>query len=387
MKVALVHDYLTKIEGGERVLQAWSEIWPQARVYTSFYDHAALKDWLGISKERIHTNFISKLPLARVFRKHYTPLFPLAFKMQKLAGEEVILSSSSFSAKFVHSRGKALNIAYLHTPPKFLYDLEREEQLFQGFDKFLRPLYTLLLPPLEAGLRFFDKRSLEKVDFVVCNSRYIKKLIDKIYGRDSLVIYPPVDTEKFCPKIPNYKPQIKKLGVKEKPEGYFIVVSRLVSYKRVDIVIEAFNKLGLRLKVVGDGPLLTSLKTLAKKNVEFLGTVSDEILIEQLRGAQALVFPTRDDLGLVPLEAQAVGKPVLAFRAGGVLETVVEGKTGLFFDEQTGEAIIETVKNFDPEKFPPEVCREQAEKFSKEEFKKKFKFFVEEAYFQWKKKH
>jgi len=375
MKVALVHDYLTQIAGGERVLQAWSEIWPQAQIYTSVYDSQKLGSWLGIDESRIHTNFISNLPFSKSLRRHYTPLYPLAFLTQRIESADVILSSSAFAAKFVHTRKDALNIAYIHTPPKFLYDLDRDkkEESQEGLDKYLGLIYKNVTLPIKFWLRAQDRKSLRKVDYVVCNSEYIKGLVAKIYSRNGLVIYPPVDTQSFT---------INNTAV---DRDYFLVVSRLDAYKKVDIVIKAFNKLEKKLKVVGSGPAEFYLKSLAKPNIEFLGSIPDTKLADLYKGCLAVIFPTKEDLGIVPLEAQASGRAVIAFGQGGARETIIEGKTGLFFDEQTPEAIIKVMEKFNQDQFSESDCRQQAEKFSEEEFKRKFRLFVEEAYFQWNK--
>lgn len=370
MKIALVHDYLTQVAGGDRVLQAWVEIWPQAEIYTSVYD-AKVGKWLGFEEDKIHTNFAGKLPWARSLRRYYTPFYPSAFKSQRIEAD-VIISSSSFSAKFAHKK-EALNIAYIHTPPKFLYSLKESSVARTSLRKLGKTIYKTLGLPVKMWLRFLDKNSLNEIDYLLVNSHYIKEQVARIYKKDSIVFYPPVDTKKFFPKA-------------EKQGDYFLIVSRLEDYKKIDVAVRAFNKTGQSLKIIGTGQQEKYLKSIAHENIEFLGLASDEEVVKKMQACKALVFPTKEDLGIVPLEAQAAGKPVIAYRAAGALETVVEGKTGVFFDQQSEQAIIKVLENFDEKKFSPAVCREQAEKFSKEEFKRKFRFFVEEAYFQWKNK-
>ncbi len=216
-------------------------------------------------------------------------------------------------------------------------------------------------------IRAADQDAVKKIDFLVANSEEVKRRVAKDYGRDSVVIYPPVNVREFVESQP--------LVSKEK---FFLIVSRLGGYKKIDIAIKAFNQLGLKLKILGDGPQLPYLKRIANSNIEFLGRTSDEVRRKELLACTALIFPTDEDFGIVPVEAMAAGKPVIAFGKGGALETVVSGKTGLFFDEQTPEHIIKAVRRFEGMEFNPEVCRAQAEKFSKEVFKKRIRDFVDD---------
>src|SRR3989344_9252949 len=370
MKVALVHDYLNQYCGGERVLEAMAEIWPEAPIYTSLYDRKLMDSWLKIDPSRIKTNFVEKLPFSYSLNKHYFFLYPLAFQLTDTKDADVVISISSYAAKFVKAKKGSVHVAYVNTPPRFLYGYDQELTglRHRSFDRYLEPIYKLVVPPMKHLLKRADQNSVKKVDFLVANSQEIKKRIAKDYQRDSFVIYPPVDTEKFKHQVPSTKQQ-----------NYYLVVSRLGGYKKIDIVIQAFNQLGKKLKIIGIGPELPKLKEAAKSNIEFLGRVSDAEMVKQMLACTALVFPTEEDFGIAPVEAMAAGKPVIAYRKGGALETVVEGKTGTFFDYQSPEAIIKAIRKFDPKKFSAEDCRRQASKFSKEEFQTKFKFFVEEA--------
>jgi len=224
-----------------------------------------------------------------------------------------------------------------------------------------------LVPPMKALIRKMDYNTAQKVDFFIANSKEVQKRIKKHYGLDSAVIYPPVNVARFS-RSSNQQP------------GYFLVVSRLGGYKKVDIVVEAFNKLGLPLKIVGDGPQYKFLKEAAKNNIEFLGRRSDTEVSALLANCRALIFPTHEDFGIVPVEAMAAGKPVIAYRGGGALETVLEGVTGEFFDRQTPDDIIKVVKKFQSNKYDSRACRTQAKKFSKEKFKRAMKSFVEEVW-------
>jgi len=370
-KVAIVHDYFNQYGGGERVAEALAEIWPEAKIYTSIYDKKLMEGWLKINPNRIQTNFISRLPFASYFSKHYFFLYPLAFKIQNLEKPDVIISSSSYAAKFV-SKGKGtIHICYLHTVPRFLwgYDTELSRYYRYGFDRYLQLLYKLLVPPIKFFLKRADWAAAQKVDYFIVNSNEVLARLKKHYGRDGVVIYPPVDTDRF--RRSDLRDQ--KLGRKE----YYLVISRLGGYKKIDTVIKAFNATGRNLKIVGDGPQLSYLKSIARDNIEFLGRVSDTEVEKLLLGCEALIFPTLEDFGIVPVEAMAAGKPVIAFRGGGALETIVDGKTGLFFDQQTPESIIEALARFDGAKIKAQDCQTQAQKFSKEVFKDKIRSFVE----------
>src|SRR3989344_657405 len=368
MKIAIVHDYLREYGGAEKVLEVLNEIWHDAPIYTSVFEPEIMeKTGFKIPQGLIHTSFMQHLPFRKDLRKHYFFLYPFSFRSLRI-GANLIISSCSYASKFVRKPDGALHICYLHSVPKFLWGYETETpdlEIFP-FDKLLRPVYETLLPPIKNYLRKMDFEASQKVDFFIANSALTKERIKKHYGRDAKLIYPPVDTKKFEGEVSD--------------KGFFLIVSRLSRFKKIDIVIEAFNKLKKPLKIVGDGLDKERLKTLAFSNIEFLGAMSEEKLTEALINCTALIFPTLEDFGIVSVEAMAAGKPVIAFRDGGALETVVEGVTGEFFNEQTSESLISTLKKFDSSRYNVDICRAQAEKFSKGEFKRKLKFFVEEAW-------
>lgn len=367
LKIALVHDYLNQYGGGERVIETLHEIWPEANVYTSLYDKKIMKSWLKIPEEKIKTNFINRLPFANYLSKHYFFLYPLAFRLQNLGDADVIISSTSFAAKFAKGKKDSVRICYIYTPPRFLYGYDTELSKYErySFDKFLRYFYQILVPVFKFFLIRMDKAVVKEIDHMVVISEEIRKRIKQHYNRDSFLIYPPVDTKRF---------QNQKI---EKKGDYYLIVSRLGGYKKVDIAVKAFNKLGSKLKIVGQGPQFAELQKLAAPNVELLGRISDQETTKLFLGAKALIFPTDEDFGIVPVEAMAAGIPVIAYGKGGALETIIDGKTGLFFDEQTPESIIRTIKKFEELVFSPEDCKKQAEKFSKEVFKKNMLDFVE----------
>jgi len=365
-QVAIVHDYFNQYGGGERVAEVLAEIWPQAPIYTSIVDRGLMKTWLKIDLERIHTNFISKLPFSKQLSKHYFFLYPLAFRTQNLKEADLVFSTSSYAAKFARGKKGSVHIDYIHTVPRFLwgYDTELTKYYSKPFDRFLSPFYKLLVPPLKYFLRKSDYSAAQKVDYFIANSQEVKKRVKEHYDREAEVIYPPVDVERFSKLEPS-------LG------NYYLVVSRLGGYKKIDLVVQAFNKLGLPLKIIGVGPQLAYLKSIAAPNVELLGRLEDNQVTKLMLGSKALVFPTHEDFGIVPVEAMAAGKAVIAFRGGGALETVLDNKTGVFFDQQTPSSIMGAVKKFEKLKFSPQDCRNQARKFSKEVFKKKILSFVD----------
>lgn len=369
LKVALVHDYLNQYGGGERVIETLAEIWPEAKIYTSIYDKDLMKSWLKIEPNRIKTNFISRLPFHNYLSKHYFFLYPLAFKLQNLGEADIVFSTSSYAAKFARGKKGTIHICYLHTVPRFLwgYDTELSGYYRRPFDRLFSPIYKFVVPIIKYFLKKADFAAAQKIDYFIVNSNEVKKRLLKHYNRDGRVIYPPVDTKRFFFTNNN------------KTSEYYLIVSRLSGYKKIEIAIKAFNKIGKRLKIVGEGPQGQYLKSIAAPNIEFLGRLSDQKVTYLIKNCKAFVFPGLEDFGIVMVEAQASGKPVIAFGQGGALEIVVKDKTGVFFDQQTPEAIIEAVKKLESMIISAQDCQKQAEKFSKEVFKKKILNFVEEV--------
>jgi glycosyltransferase involved in cell wall biosynthesis len=362
MKLAIVHDYLYQYGGAEKVLEALHEIWPQAPIFTSFYLKKEMQK-AGFEDQgmKIRTTWMQKLPLKKALAKPYFLFYPLAFRYLKLSGYDVIISSSSYAAHYARGYPYSLHICYCHTPPRYLYgyDTELDHQKIKKIFPFMPKVYSLM--------RGWDKSAAGLVDYYVANSEETKGRVRKHYLCEAEVVYPPVDIKKF-------------LKVESNRGEYFFTYGRLVAHKRVDLIVEAFNQLGLPLKVAGSGLELGRLKKMAKANVEFLGRISDQSLLEYLSRCRAVIFAAHEDFGIVPVEAMAAGKPVIAYQAGGVLESILPGETGGFFFPQNSKALINTVKNFNPEKYDPGLCRKQAEKFDKEQFKEKIKRFVEEKY-------
>jgi len=379
MKVAFVYDRVNKWGGAERVLLGLHELFPDAPLYTAVY-HPQMAPW---AKEfKVIPSFLNKFPLAKSRHEAYPHLMPLAFESFDFSGYDVVLSITSEAAKGIITKPETLHLCYCLTPTRYLWS---------GYQEYFQnKAFRFLTKPIVLYLRSWDKIAAQRPDVYLTISENVKKRINKYYSRNSEVIYPPVDLKKFqiLPQsgIPlrgtNSKFQTNS-KFKIQNSKFFLVVSRLdFGYKKVDLAIEAFNQLGLPLKIIGTGTQMRNLKRKAKKNIEFLGQLTDKELLGYYGRCQAVIFPQEEDFGLVPLEAQACGKPVIAYRGGGALETVREGPTGVFFSPQTAEALVKTVANFRPEKFDPDDCRRNTKRFSQERFKKKIKRLIEK---EWKK--
>ncbi len=361
MRVALIHDYLNQYGGAERVLRALSEIFPYAPIYTLVYSE---KRTLGVFKDkRVHTSFLQKIPLATSYHRIFPVLMPAAIEQFDLGRFQVVISSAYSFSKGVITNPSTLHISYCHTPLRYAWDdCHRYTQEF-GFPAFIKKL----VPFGVNYIRLWDRISSARPDLFIANSSFVASRIKKYYSRDAAVIYPPVDTDFYRP-------------ISKPRQDYFLMVGRLLPYKRFDMAIGAFNKLGLPLKIIGEGPEEKRLKKKAFPNIEFLGRLSDEELRNYYCGSKAFIFPQEEDFGITPVEAMACGRPVIAYRGGGALETVEEGKTGIFFTRQTPEGLSEIIENFDSSKFDSNLIRQHALKFDKEIFKSKIKQFVENAW-------
>ncbi len=359
MRVALVHEFLNQMGGGEKVLEAFHEIWPQAPVFTIVADPKIVKKYF--TNYRIIPSFIQRLPFAVKKYRWYLPLMPTAIERFDFSDFDVVLSDSSAYGKGVVTLPKTLAITYCYTPTRYLW---QDTQIYTRHLKEGK-LIGKILPPFLTYLRMWDRLAIERADQIVAISRCVQRRIIKYYQQKSELIYPPVETDQFY-----ISPQIG---------DYYLVVSRFRPYKRIDLAIQAFNKMKIPLKIIGSGED-KNLKKMAGPNIEFLGFVNDQEKAKYLSHCRAVIFPQEEDFGLVPLEAMASGRPVIAYRSGGALETVIEGKTGTFFDEQTWEALADKVIRFKPEKFDPLEIRQFALGFSKERFKQEMKDFVEKSW-------
>lgn len=364
MKIALVHDYLSQDGGAERVLRAFHEMWPEAPIFVLFYDKNKVA---GFEKAKIKESFIGKLPWGRKKYQWYLPWMPLATERHNLHEFDIVLSSTSAFAKGVLTRPNTIHISYCHTPTRYLWTDTHEYIEDLKYNRLVKSL----LPRLIHHLRMWDKMSVDRVDNFIANSHTVKGRIQKYYRRDSQVIYPPVEIDKF--KISN------EIG------DYFLAGGRLVPYKRFDLLIQAFNRLGYKLKIFGTGPEMENLKKIAKSNIEFLGFVDDEAKADLMSHARAFLHPQVEDLGITPIESMATGRPVIAYPVGGVTETVIHGETGVFFKEQTWESILDTVLNFNYENWDSAKIREHAKKFGIDNFKAEIQRYVFDQYEEFKK--
>ncbi|MHB1389963.1 MAG: glycosyltransferase [Thermoleophilia bacterium] len=355
MRVAIAHEWLTTLGGSERVVEALLEIYPDAPVYTTFLSSRNLPQ--SVLRWDVRTSFVQGLPFLHRISQKYIPLFPMAFESFDLSGYDLVISSSSACAKGVLTGPDTLHLCYCHTPLRYAW----EPHLDRRFD-FDNPVLAAGNALLLHYLRLWDRQAADRVDHFIANSLNVAAKIGKYYRREATVINPPVNVERF--------------PVAEARRDYFLVVSRLVSYKHVELAVEAFTRLGLPLKVAGDGPERRRLEQMAGPNVEFLGYVSDGELPGLMAGALALIFPGEEDFGIVPVEAMAAGRPVIGLGRGGLLETVLDGETGLFFPEPTAASLIDAVSRFSSGDFSPQVISSHAAKFSRESFQQEMREFV-----------
>lgn len=362
MKVALVHEWLTNVAGSERVLLALHELYPDAPIYTSVFVPEEFPELAGAD---VRTSFLQRIPGAKTKHQAFSFLRTVAFERFDLSEFDVVISSSHAEAKGVITRPETLHICYCYTPIRYYWSGYHHYLENPRFG-VLNPIVKAVMPYMTNYLRVWDRCAADRVDLFVAISEHVARRIKKYYRRDADVIYPPVNTAwlKISPSV----------------DDYFLLVGRLISYKRADIVVEAFNRLGLPLKIAGTGSEMESLRAMAGPNVEFLGRVSDSELGELYSRCLALVFPQEEDFGIVPLEAMAAGRPVIAYRAGGALETVVEKETGVFFDRQDAQSLMEAVRSFDLGDFAPEKAREHALRFDVERFKEEIRHYVDKAW-------
>lgn len=358
-RVALVHDWLTGRRGGEKVLEVLAEIFPEAPIFTLF--HFPFSQVSALEKREIKTSFLQRWPALRKHYRWYLPFFPLAVELFDLQKFDLIISSSHCVAKGVIPRPDALHISYIHSPIRYAWN-----QYFAYFaPSRLRFLAKWIIPLIIHYLRLWDVNSASRVDFFLANSQAVAERIFKYYRREAEVIHPPVDVDFFQPGE-----EISSGG------DYFLIVSALVPYKRIDLAIEAANRFGFSLKIVGVGPEERRWRRLARENIEFLGAVSDEELLNLYREAKALIVPGEEDFGINILEAQACGTPVIAFGRGGAVETIQPGVTGVLFSELSVESLQVALDNFRDITFNKSTLRSHAERYSRRVFKEKIERYI-----------
>ncbi len=364
MRIALVHDYLAQDGGAEKVLKALHEIWPEAPIFVLFHDEKKLDQF---KKDQVKQSFLKNFPFIYSRYQWYLPLMPIAIEKLDLKNFDLVISSTSLFAKGVITSPNTLHISYCHTPPRFLWS-DTHKYLSDFRYNFLIKLFS---PNFIHRLRLWDKMSADRVDDFIANSFTVAKRIQKFYRREAQIINPPVEIDKF--KIST------TLG------DYYLAGGRLVPYKKIDLVIKVFNRLGLPLKIFGDGPELKHLKKIAKPNIEFLGRITEEKKTELMSKSLAFINPQLEDFGITAIESMAAGRPVIAYGVGGAGETVIDGETGILIKNQTWESLFDTILNFHPTNWDSGKIRIHAEKFSEEIFKEKMQRFVNDKYEEFKK--
>lgn len=366
MKIALIHDYLAQDGGAEKVLKSFHEIWPEAPIFVLFHDRKKIADF---NQAHIHESWISKMPFVSSHFQWYLPWMPQATEQYNLKNFDVVVSSSSAFAKGIIVQPGTLHISYCHTPARYLWTDPQEYVEELHYNRLVKSI----LPKIIHRLRLWDKISADRVDFFIANSKTVEQRIRKYYRRESTVIFPPVDLDSF--------------SVSPTVENYFVAGGRLVPYKKLDVVIQAFNRLKYSLKIFGTGPELKKLQKMSKKNIEFLGRITEEEKKQLLQKAQAFIHPQLEDAGVTPLESLASGRPVIAYSQGGAVETITDGITGLFFHKQSWESLLHKILEFKNKKWDSGSIRENVVTYSKDNFKKTIKEFVEHRYEENKKNH
>lgn len=351
MKIALAHHWMTSYRGGERVLEQIATLAPKADIFTLVHDERVVIP--GIAGRKVVTSELNSLPKIEKTYRHLLPAHPLAIKRMRVPDDlELLLSTDASLMKGITTSPETKHICYCHSPPRYLWEMA---------DEYKKATWAarIALDRFAPMLRRFDFEAAQRVSHFIANSKFVAERIAKYYQRDAEVIYPPVAVDEFRSDRTR--------------QSFYLVISELVEYKRIDLAVKAFNQLGKRLIVIGDGPQRKRLESIAKPNITFMGRQSFRTLKEHLETATAFVFPGIEDFGITPVEAQAAGCPVIALRRGGVLETVVEGQTGAFFDEQTSESLEAAVVGFEPNAFSPLSCAENAQMFSTQNFLSQYK--------------
>lgn len=353
-KIALAHDYFVEMGGAERVAGELARLFPDAPLYTTVAAHERVSPEL---RARLRVSWMQHLPARERLRRHYFMLYPAAIASFDLSAYDVILSSTSGYAKGVRRAPHATHICYCHTPMRWVWRYG-DYAARENFDR----MTSIALPTLLAGLRAWDKQAAQRPDHYIANSHNIARRIKEIYGRDAAVIHPPIDVDRFKPS--------------QEQDDYYLVLSRLVGYKRIDLAVEACTLTNRRLIVVGDGPDRARLERIAGRTVEFAGRVSDAEVARYAARARALIFPGEEDFGMTPLEVNAAGRPVIAFDAGGARETIVESETGLFFDRACARALAATLDDFETREWNQQALRRHAEGFDRNVFAGRMMNFV-----------
>lgn len=357
MKIALIHDWLNQIGGAEDVLAELVKMFPDSPIYTSLYAPDIMPEFY--KQWDIRPLWMDKLPKIHTKHQPYLPIYPIAWGGLKLKGYDLLLSNKSGFCHGVRYDDGTIHICYCLAPTRYVWQLD-EYVAREGLNRVAQIGIRALLPIL----KWWDKRASKRVHHFIAISTEIRDRIQRYYERDSVIIYPPVDTARFA-------------LMDETPEDYFLVVSRLIPYKRIDLAIQAATKLGVKLKIAGKGRDLDRLKGLAGETVEFLGYVPDDELPRLMARCKAFIFPGLEDFGITPVQAQAAGRPVIAYGAGGALDTVIPSVTGEHFGELTVESLMEVMQNFDASRYDPQVIRDHAQKFDVSVFRAQLLEFMD----------
>jgi len=365
-KIALLHEYYLYRGGAEKVLLTLSKIFPDADLFfLSCNKNLVEKDFPNRKYKSTFVDFLPFFKSSNTARGIYSKFLPIASETIDLRGYDIIISSSNSYIKGVISPEDAIHISYIHSPTRYIWDYYQQYLDEKKISKI--PFFRFLIQLYFSSLRKWDQIASSRPDFLIANSKIVQSRIKKYYNRDSFLIYPPIEVEKI-------KPNFEK-------GNYFLVISKLRSFKRIDLVVKVFNDLGEDLIIIGDGPELENLRKISKENISFVGNVSDEEKFDYLQNSRAIITPTIEDFGMSPIEGMSAGKPVIAINSGGTSETIINGETGILFNEQTEESLMNAIQKFFEieDSFDRKKIREYAEKFSEKRFEFEIKKFVEKV--------
>lgn len=366
-KVAIVHDWLTAQGGGERVVMALHKAFPKAPIFTSVFSSKKLPQFANLD---VRTSFLQKMPLSKKKHQLYPTLRALAFESFDFSDFDVVLSSSSAESKGIITSTETMHISYIHTPTRYYWSGYRQYLNNPGYFGPLDPLVKKVMPKIVKKMRIWDYAAAQRPDFLLANSQNVKNRIKKYYKRDSMVLNPPVDLKRFK---------------KGKKNEYYLVVSRLIPYKKVDLAVRACKRLGRKLVIIGNGPEMSKLKALSNNFIHFKGDLTDNQTANYYKNALAFIFTANEDFGITPLESMACGKPVICFGKGGATESVINKKTGIFFEKQNVNSLVKAILEFEKMSFNSNLIVKRAQKFSEENFVKNIKKIIEEKYIEFKK--